>query len=214
MPTLVDGAHAPGQIELDLQALGADFYTGNCHKWLCAPKGIGFLHARTEHHAMLHAPVLSWGYVARTAQSATGGGHTGFDAYTGRTTLERRLQWQGTRDISAALAVPAAIAFQRQHEWPAQRARCHARAIALMHRVLARNGLQAIAPDGAFAQMVAIPVRRDDAEALRRRLFEHHRIEVPVTQHGDHTFVRVSVQAYNDSADLDALEAALVAEGA
>ena len=85
---------------------------------------------------------------------------------------------------------------------------------ALMQRVLARNGLEAIAPDAAFAQMAPIPVRRHDAEALRRRLFEHHRIEVPVTQHGGRTFVRVSVQAYNDRADLDALEAALAAEGA
>jgi len=212
--TLIDGAHAPGQIDLDLEAVGADFYTGNCHKWMCAPKGTGFLHARSERHAMLHSPIVSWGYVAEAQDGGAIGGHTGFDAYTGRTPLERRLQWQGTRDISGFLAVPAAIGFQREHDWPRQRARCRSAARSLMHRVLARNGLAAIAPDAAFAQMVAIPVRRHDAEPLRRRLFDHHGIEVPVTQHGNHTFVRVSVQAYNDSADLDALEAALEAEGA
>ncbi|MBS0306633.1 MAG: aminotransferase class V-fold PLP-dependent enzyme [Proteobacteria bacterium] len=212
--TLIDGAHAPGQIDLDLEAVGADFYSGNCHKWLCAPKGTGFLHARREHHALLQAPVVSWGYVADAQGASATGGHTGFDAYTGHTLLERRLLWQGTRDISGFLAVPAAIGFQREHDWPRQRARCRSAAQALMQRVLARNGLEAIAPDAAFAQMAPIPVRRHDAEALRRRLFEHHRIEVPVTQHGGRTFVRVSVQAYNDRADLDALEAALAAEGA
>ena len=118
--TLIDGAHAPGQIALDLAAVGADFYTGNCHKWLCAPKGSAFLHARAEHHERLHATVTSWGYAEGT------GGHTGFDAYLGRSVLERRMQWQGTRDIAAWLTVPAAIEFQRRHRWPAVRRRCHA----------------------------------------------------------------------------------------
>lgn len=203
LTTVIDGAHAPGQIELDLGAIGADFYTGNCHKWLCAPKGAAFLHARPGRQQELDALVVSWGYVA------TEGGHTGFDAYAGRSPFERRLQWQGTRDLSALLAVPAAIDFQRAHDWPAQRRRCHAMACALQRRVLARNGLAPIAPDGAFAQMVAIPVRSMDAEALRQRLFEQHRIEVPVTRHGGRCFVRVSVQAYNTDADLDAIEAAL-----
>jgi isopenicillin-N epimerase len=87
-------------------------------------------------------------------------------------------------------------------------------ALDLMHGVRARNGLEAIAPDEAFAQMVPIPVRCGDAESLRRRLFERHRIEVPVTTHGERVFVRVSVQPYNSPADLQALERALEQEGA
>jgi len=217
--TLIDGAHAPGQIDLDLDALGADAYTGNGHKWLCAPKGAAFLHVRRELQPLLDAPVISWGYVAEQLDgdgggaSGASGGHTGFDAYTGRTLFERRMQWQGTRDITAWLAVPAALDFQAAAGWPARRAACHAQAVALMHRVLARNGLAAIAPDDCFAQMVPIPVRCADAAALRARLFDHHRIEVPVTTHGGHTFVRVSVQVYNTASDLDALAAALAAEG-
>ena len=214
VPTLIDGAHAPGQIELYLDAVGADFYTGNCHKWMCAPKGTGFLHARAQHHATLQAPVVSWGYVAEAQGDDTSGGHSGFDAYTGHTPLERRLQWQGTRDISGFLAVPAAIEFQRAHDWTSRRARCHDAALTLMHRVLSRNGLTAIAPDAAFAQMVPIPVSRRDAQRLRQCLFEQYGIEVPVTQHRGLTFVRASVQAYNDRADLDALDAALAAERA
>jgi isopenicillin-N epimerase len=204
--TLIDGAHAPGHIDLQLDALGADFYTGNCHKWLCAPKSAAFLHARPEHHAMLHATVTSWGYLADALGQ---GGHTGFDAYTGKTLLERRLQWQGTRDIAAYLAVPAAIDFQARHDWPTQRARCHQMAMALMHRVARRYGLETIAADEQFAQMAPCPVPTTDAEGLRRALFDEHHIEVPVTQHGGRTFVRVSVQAYTTEADLFALEAAL-----
>jgi isopenicillin-N epimerase len=200
--SLVDGAHAPGLVPLDLDAIGADFYAGNLHKWACAPKGAAFLHARPEHHARLHASVTSWGYAEGT------GGHSGFDAYLGRSTLERRLQWQGTRDPTAWLAVPDAIAFHRRHADPAG---CRARALALMHRVAARSGLAPIAPDDGLTQMVPLPVRCDDPEALRQRLFERHGIEVPVTGHRGRHFVRASVQVYNSDGDLRRLEDALAA---
>ena len=208
---VVDGAHAPGHLPLDLDALGADAYTGNGHKWLCAPRGCAFLHVRRDVQPQVHAPVVSWGYVA----DASGGGHTGFDAYTGRTLLERRLQWQGTRDVTPWLALPAALDFWAAHDAPRLRAESHARAVALMHRVGRRNGLAPIGPDDCFGQMVPVPVRAaaDAAEGLRRRLFEHHRIEVPVTTHGAQVFVRVSVMPYTGDAELDALERALAAEG-
>lgn len=206
--TLVDGAHAPGQLPLDLAAIGADCYTGNCHKWLCAPKGAAFLHVRPEHQAGITAPVVSWGTVAEELEVA--GLDTGaFDGFAGRSLLERRLQWQGTRDIAAFLAVPAALVFQQQHDWPAWQRRCHDLACATRARVARHNGLPAAAPDEDFAQMVVIPVATDDPAALQRRLFEQHRIEVPVTQYGGQAFVRVSVQAYNTEAELDALVHAL-----
>ncbi len=218
LTTLIDGAHAPGQIELDLGTLGADFYTGNCHKWLCAPKGAAFLHVQPERQAEVHAGVISWGYVAEasaaaaTAAAANGAatrGPTAFDAYVGRGLLERRLQWQGTRDIAAFLAVPAALDFLARHDWPRHRARSHQRALAVMHRVGARNGLAPIARDADFGQMVPIPVRCHEPEALRAGLFQRHRIEVPVTQHAGQTFVRVSVQAYTHDDELRLLETAL-----
>lgn len=199
VPTLIDGAHAPGQLALDLHTIGADFYVGNLHKWLCAPKGAAFLHARREHHAMLDAPVISWGYLAGS------GGHTGFDGYAGRTLLERRLQWQGTRDLSAFLAVSAAIAFQQRHDWLAVRRRCHALALDAARALGERFAMAPIARDDDWVQMVAVPVPHRDAEALRARLFDDSRIEVPVTRHGDRLFVRISVQGYNDAGDLQRL---------
>lgn len=203
--TLIDGAHAPGQIALDLGAVGADFYTGNCHKWLCAPKGAAFLHARPEHHTFLHASVVSWGYVADMQ------GHTGFDAYTGKTVFERRLQWQGTRDIAAFLTVPAAIDFQRRHDWAFVRQRCHAMALEALQRISSVYGLAPISAESDWAQMVAIPVPHADAKALREALFMNKRIEIPVTQHGGQTFVRLSVQGYNSQDDIERLVEGLAA---
>jgi isopenicillin-N epimerase len=78
-----------------------------------------------------------------------------------------------------------------------------------LHHVLARNSLQAIAPDRAYGQMVPIPVRTDDPDGLRRQLFDEHHIEIPVTQHAGRTFVRLSVQAYNTQAEVDQLIAAM-----
>jgi isopenicillin-N epimerase len=199
IPTLVDGAHAPGQIELALDALGADFYVGNCHKWMCAPKGSAFLYARPQWQNGLQATVTSWGYAPDT------GGHSGFDAYLGRTLFERRLQWQGTRDISPWLAVPAAIDFQRRHDWPAVRRRCHELALETLQAVTHRHGLAPIAGEAEWAQMVAIPVASQDPERLRRRLLEESGIEIPVTTHAGRVFVRLSVQGYNTREDLSRL---------
>lgn len=207
--TLIDGAHAPGQIGVDLAATAADAYTGNAHKWWCAPKGAAFLHLQPEHHPLVSGSITSWGDVAEAM--APGGLPSPFDSYTGTMLLQRRLQWQGTRDLAAWLTVPAALAFQQRHHWPTRRAECHAMAVALMHRIASSQGLLPIAPDEAFAQMVAIPVGHADGDALRRHLFEQHRIEVPTTQHAGQTLLRVSVQAYNTAADLDRLAQAVAA---
>ena len=204
--TLVDGAHGPGQLALDLSALGADYYTGNCHKWMCAPKGTAFLHARSEHQAGLHAMVTSWGDVAPDGPSV-------WDGFIGHKRFERRMQWQGSRDLTGFLAVPAAIDFLAVNDWTVQCADCHLRAMALMHRVSARTGIAPIADDAFFLQMAPLPVPHQDAAALRKRLFDEFRIEVPVTQHvgagAARTFVRVSVQPYTSDQDLAALEEAL-----
>jgi isopenicillin-N epimerase len=201
--TVIDGAHAPGHIALNLDALGADFYTGNCHKWLCAPKGAAFLHARPEHHHLLDATVVSWGYSSNIT------GHTGFDAYIGTTLLERRLQWQGTRDLSAFLSVPAAIEFQAQHDWDRIRRECHALAAQTLRRVCAMTGLSPVCQDADFGQMVVIPVPPMNADLLKQTLFERYRIEIPVTSHQDRLFIRLSIQGYNTTEDADALVKAI-----
>jgi len=206
IPTLIDGAHAPGHIPLALDELGADFYVGNCHKWLCAPKGAGFLHVRPEHHGVLDAVVISWGYAAARGRDSE------FEAYTGSSLLERRHQWQGTRDISAFLAVPAAIDFLERHDWGRVQRACHALALETRNRIDNLTDLAPICADDDFGQMVAVALPPCDAAALRVRLYERHRIEVAVTRHGGMPLLRVAFQGYNTGADADVLVAALTSE--
>ena len=182
--SIVDGAHAPGHVDLDLTALGADFYAGNCHKWLSAPKGSGFLHVAEAQRERLEPHVIGWGW--------------GDDAE-----FVDRHQGQGTRDPSAFLSVPAAIAFQREHDWPAVRERCNA----LLRASVERLGLEPLDPD--FIQMVALELPECDADDLWRRLRQEYRIEAPCWSWNDKPLLRISVAAYNDEADLRRLEAAL-----
>jgi isopenicillin-N epimerase len=180
--SIVDGAHAPGQVELDLEAIGADVYAGNCHKWLCAPKGSGFLYARPEAQRLIDPLVVSWDW---------GDGAAFHELH----------RWQGTRDPSAFLAVADAIDFQAAHDWPSVRERCHALLAA------ADFGLEPLTDD--YVQMRGYRLEHEDPPALKRRLYEDHRIEVPVVETRNGWSLRVSVQAYNDAADLQALAAAL-----
>lgn len=183
--SIVDGAHAPGQIPLDLNTLGADVYAGNFHKWMCAPKGSGFLWARPDHHDWLEAPIVSWGW--------EGGG--GFIS---------RIERQGTRDPAAYLATPAAAAFVREHD---QLERCHRLALSARRELASLLGVEPIARDPSYVgRMVALPVPAAvDSETLQRRLYDEYRIEVPVTN----GLLRVSFAMYNDRADLDFLLNAL-----
>ena len=186
--TIVDGAHAPGQLELDLETCGADIYAGNCHKWLCAPKGSGFLFARPEVQESIEPLLVSW------------------DWEDGNGFAEQN-RWQGTRDPSAYLSVPAAIDFQAEHDWPTVRDRCHA----LLERTRDRLPLEPLTSD--FVQMLGFAVRAPEPARLTQRLFDEHRVEVPVFETAGGWVLRVSIQAYNDDADVDALVQALASVG-
>jgi isopenicillin-N epimerase len=187
--SIVDGAHGPGQIELDLAGLGADFYAGNCHKWLCAPKGAGFLHVRREVQPLLEPLAVSWDWTA--------------DEWA------VRHRWTGTHDPSPHLAVPAAIDFQAQHGWNAVRGRCHELASRALHE-LGELGMQPLAAsDDEFVQMAAVRLPPCDAEELCLRLYREHRVEVLAQSWRGEPTLRVSFQGYNDEHDLDALLSAL-----
>jgi isopenicillin-N epimerase len=194
--TVIDGAHAPGQIELDLAALGADFYTGNCHKWLCAPKGSGFLYARPEHQPLLEPLVVSWGW-----ESLNPGASPFLDYF----------QWLGTDDPSAYLSVPAAIDYQRQHDWPRVRAACRRLAAETRARLQALTGLPELCPDEEqwWQQMVAAALPPCDVLALGQRLWTEFQVEVPVFEWQGQPLIRVSIQAYNQPEHVDRLLAGL-----
>lgn len=202
--TVIDGAHAIGQIPVDLDASGVDLYSGNSHKWLCAPKGSGILYARPEHHVWLQSPIVSWGWIQES------------DRFLGDRQFVSRNQFQGTRDIAAFLATPSAIAYQMERDWDTVRDRCQDLVVEARDRIAALSGLPQIAPAPApgdyawFRQMAIAPLPVDiNGKELKRRLYDDYRIEIPVTQVGDRHYIRFSFQGYNGRDDLEALLSAL-----
>jgi isopenicillin-N epimerase len=186
VPVLVDGAHAPGLVPLDLGALGADWYVGNCHKWLMAPKGSGFLWARRDRQAGLHPTVISHPY------------GEGFPA---------EFDYTGTRDSTAWLSVPAALDILAALGGPALMRRNAALARAGGELLAARLGTQLGAPAAMSAAMASVrlpwsgPATREASLLLRERLIEQHRTDAPVHPIGDGLWLRISAQAFNELDD-------------
>jgi isopenicillin-N epimerase len=195
--SIVDGAHSPGHIPLDLGSIGADIYTGACHKWLCAPKGAAFLHAHPDTQPILDPLVVSWGYESEKP------GTSQFIDYH---------EWQGTRDLAAFLSVPSAIRFQYEHRWDLVQQRCHDLARQARDGINSITGLEAISPDTPewFGQMatVRLPISTD-ADILKERLYNEYHLEVLTHYWQDKPFMRISFQAYNQQSDLEVLLRAL-----
>ena len=196
---IVDGAHAPGHIPLDLQGIGADIYTGACHKWLCAPKGSAFLYVRKGLGDYLDPLVVSWGYQAEPEFSS---GEKFVDYH----------QWQGTRDLAAYLSVPTAIEFQRAHHWEAVSDQCCQLAIDTHRHMTKLTSLPSIYGHGAdwYRQMFSARLPEStDIRALAIKLYDDFKIEVPTISWGAYNLIRVSIQGYNSKHETEALIEAL-----
>ena len=191
--SVIDGAHAPGQIPVDLTDIGADFYSGNLHKWTCAPKGSAFIHARKDHHAWTESLTISWGW------------SRGGDSFVSRN------QQQGTQDVSRYLSVPAAIDFQEEHNWDSVRESTHSRLHALRDRLHNYFGTEPLYPEGGgwYAQLGLVTLPVSDVTNLNQRMYDEFAVEIPFTGHGDKRFARVSMQGYVTDNDIDRFETAI-----
>jgi isopenicillin-N epimerase len=208
--TLVDGAHAPGHIPLDLRALGAAYYTGNCHKWLCTPKGAAFLHVRRDRQALVK-PIAH--------------GHGLNSARTDRSRFRLQNDWIGTDDYSPHLCIPQAIEYLGGlMPWPELMEHNRSLAIAGRRKLCDALGIEAPAPEFMLGSLASVPLPDHAGEPppttsawwhpLQRALLEKHRIEVPV-----HIFpamprqlLRISAQLYNSEDQYDHLATALTEE--
>ncbi|MDP2360015.1 MAG: aminotransferase class V-fold PLP-dependent enzyme [bacterium] len=199
--SVVDGAHAPGQIPLDLGTLGADIYAGNCHKWLLAPKGCGFLWAGERARDWIRPLVVSWGHTNRPPAQR-------------RDPFLDELEWSGTCDPTAWLALPAALEFRRAWHWEERAAACREHLQAWGDRLEERFGARRLGPRDEGLQMLALglppaacPAHR--AAELHERLFAGSGVEVPLFEFQGEAVLRLSLQPYNREADLERLERAL-----
>ena len=196
--TVIDGAHAPGQIPLDMQEIGADFYFGNAHKWLCSPKGAAFLFTRPENQHLIEPLVIGWGWGAERSFSY-GTDYLDF------------LQYLGTDDLSSYLSVPAAIAFQEENDWDSVRQQCHTLLRDALEQVRQLTGLPSPYPDDTFYHQLAVaplpPI--SDLAGFKARLYNAFCVEIPCIQWHDSQFIRISIQGYNSPEDVDLLLNAL-----
>ncbi len=193
----VDGAHAPGQIDLDLNSFGVDIYTGACHKWMLTPKGSSFLYVRKSLQDLFDPLVISWGF--NTPKPS----HSRF--------LDNH-QLQGTRDYAAFLTIPAAIQFMQQFCWREVAKKCKEISQNNGERFCELLGTKANSPinDDFIAQMFAIPLKIVSPEKVHNILYQQFKIQVPITTHEGNHYLRYSIQGFNDQTDLDNLYEAIV----
>jgi isopenicillin-N epimerase len=190
--TFVDGAHAPGQVPLDLQTIDADIYTGACHKWMMTPKGSSFLYVKNEYQNLFDPLVVSWGYNAMFPS------HSQFLDYH---------QLQGTRDFSAFLTIPDSIQFMQDHNWSQ---------VSEYYRSMTQDNAQPfcelldaepLAPvnDDFIVQLYSAQIKTSEPEKLHDHFFNEYKLQIPVMRQNEKVYLRYSLNAFNIQADLDNL---------
>lgn len=194
--SLVDAAHAPGTLDVDIGALAPDFWTGNFHKWCCSPRGSAGFFVAEPHREWVRPLVTSW------------------EAPKG---FVPSFSWLGTEDVTAYLTVPAALAFMQRLGW--DRLRRHNRDLARLGSQIVREATGSkpdwSEADGLFEAMTLVPLpdgmvtTTDEGRALSKRLANEHRIEAAIFPWRDRGFLRLSAQAYNAPGEYERLATAL-----
>ena len=192
--TIIDGAHVPAHISLNIHKINCDFYAGALHKWLCAPKGASFLYVKKEHQARVKPLIYSWG-------------KEGDDP--GPSEFLQDFQWQGTRDMAAFLSIPSAIDFY--HDYLEKNLKLCRKNIKYAFKNLELIlKTEPISNGGNWiAQMVSHPLPKSAPLDLKKILYNQHKIEIPIFKWGNRMFIRISMQIYNEKKEIDLLLSAL-----
>lgn len=194
IPVMIDGAHAPGMLDVKIEKYGADYYTGNCHKWMFAPKGCAILWVAPEHQTKMHAHITSHNYKA------------GF---------HQEFEWIGTRDLTPMLAASAAVGFINEYGGENIRTYNHDLVVQARKMIAAKWNVALPAPESMIGSLSTIPVpgnisEHDSvAQKLHDRLRDEFRCELPVIFYGGNVYIRISAQIYNEMSDYEHLAASL-----
>jgi isopenicillin-N epimerase len=191
----VDGPHAVAQLPLELERLGCEFYCASCHKWLSAPFGSGFLYVAPTRHRTIRPPLLSWGRLLPQRVA----------------TWADEFIWSGTRDPSAYLATPAAIAVLEEVGLDVFRQTIHDLACYARQQLLEFADRPPLIPDSPewYGGMAHVPLPSEVPEDLQHQLWQRYQIEVPIITWDERRWIRVSCHLYNRPADIDRLVRAL-----
>ena len=194
--TIIDGAHVPGHIDLNISQLNPDFYTGTLHKWMLAPKGSSFLYVKKEYQNTIDPLIVSWGYESVMPSDSQ------FLDYH---------EYQGTNNHSAYLCTPQVIDFLSKNNWSAQSKACKKIVLDNYQRFCNLLNTQPICPitEEFLGQMASIPVKTTQPLALKELLYNTYKIQIPVMPLNNAVYIRYSINAYNTQEDLDVLFNAL-----
>jgi len=195
--SFVDGAHAPAHIDLKIDELGADFYTGACHKWMMTPKGSSFLHVKKEHQNNLKPILVSWGYNNDDPTSVS---------------FQEINQFTGTRDYTAYLCIPEAIDFMKVNDWWGWAEESRMLVQKWLPKLCDLVGSKPLAPvtDEFIGQLGSIPINCSKPLELKEVLYREFQIEIPVMEQGGNVYLRYSLNAFNTEQDLERLEEVIV----
>lgn len=189
---IIDGAHVPGHIALDLDKLDPDIYTGANHKWLLAPKGNSFLYVKTNLQDQIDPLIISWGYKADFPSDSR------YQDYH---------QYNGTRDFSAYLTIPACLQFFKENQWEEKKSECR-KLLQHFAPIMARElNSYVLCPvsDEFLGQIISFPIKVSDPFELKALLFNQYNIEIPVMPVGSQWYIRISFQAYNGQKEIEHL---------
>ena len=189
--TIIDGAHAPGHIDLHISDLDPDIYIGACHKWLSAPKGSSFMYVKKEIQNSIDPLIVSWGKDVDPSPSS----------------FINENQYQGTRDFSSFLSVSTAINFQKNNNWDIVQAKCRdlTKQTLISLQEILKTDLLCPVNDNWLAQMASIHIPINDSSKIKNTLLINHKIEIPIFQWDNKNMLRFSFNAYNDKSDSYAL---------
>ena len=192
--TIVDGAHVPGHIDLNIHNLGCDFYTGALHKWMCGPKGTSFLFVKKEHQKWIKPVIYSWGKDGDDPE---------------RSEFLQDFQWQGTRDMSAFLTVPKVINFFKNdiESFQEDSKKLILNSGDQFQKVLRTDPISR--GDDFLGQMISFPLPKNTNNKIKNILWENYKIEIPIFEWNKEKFIRLSIHIYNDQKDIDSLMNAL-----
>tara|TARA_B110000014_G_scaffold216456_1_gene170573 strand:+ start:1847 stop:3025 length:1179 start_codon:yes stop_codon:yes gene_type:complete len=199
--SIIDGAHAPGQVEVDMLDINPDIYVGACHKWMCSPKGASFLYANKRIQDLIDPLVISWGWES--------------DA-PGKSQFLDYHQYQGTNDVSAYLTIPEIVNFFKEHKWNKIQKQCHSLILDFLKNNQEQLETCSTNPEH-LAQMLSFKVNKN-SQLLKsifkspngiieaqNKIFDYNQIRIPIIIWNQEIFTRLSIQAYNKPEDIEKL---------